>query len=149
MSLFYEMIGVLLGRASEALTAGDLASRQDERSQRELRQITTLLRRISVIWPQLFLALAEESAILEATLRTAVSTARAYQLAATDEGAVTGVADPLIRYRRLLSGLDAMVILLYEHADEPWARAALRSLRRGLAAAADVQGRLVEAMLKA
>ena len=149
MSLFYETIGVLVSRAGETLVRGDLASQRDERGQREFRQVTRLLRRVGVIWPQLFAALAEESAILEDTLRSAASAARDHELTPKDVDAVADVADPLARYSRLLTAIDAMVVLLYEHHDEPWAQDALRSLRRGLAAAAEVQGRLVDAMLAA
>lgn len=147
MSLFYETIGVLVSGAGEALVRSELASQRDERGQREFRQITTLLRRVGVIWPQLFSALAEESAILEETLRAAASVARDHGL--TPDDADADVADPLARYSQLLSAIDAMVVLLYEHYDEPWAQDAVRSLRRGLAAAAEVQGRLVDAMLAA
>ncbi len=149
MSLFYETIGSLVSGAGERLVRSDLASEQDERGQREFRQITTLLRRVGVIWPQLFSALAEESAILEETLRGAAAAARDYELTPGDADAVAEIADPLARYSRLLAALDAMVVLLYEHHDEPWAQDAVRSLRRGLAAAAEVQGRLVDAMLAA
>ena len=149
MSLFYETIGSLVSGAGERLVRSDLAGQRDERGQREFRQITTLLRRVGVIWPQLFAALAEESAILEETLRSAASAARDHELTPKDADAVAEVADPLARYSRLLSALDAMVVLLYEHHDEPWAQDALRSLRRGLADAAEVQGRLVDAMLAA
>ncbi len=149
MSLFYETIGVLVSGAGEALVRSDLANERDERGQREFRQITTLLRRVGVVWPQLFSALAEESAILEKTLRDAASAARDHGLTSNDTDAPAAVADPLARYSRLLTALDAVVVLLYEHYDEPWAQDALRSLRRGLAAAAEVQGRLVDAMLAA
>ena len=148
MSLFYETLGVLVRSAGEALERGDLAGERDERGHREFRQVTALLRRVGVIWPQLFGALAEESAILEETLRGAVSVAREHALAPNDE-ALSQLTDPLARYSRLLTDLDAAVVLLYEHYDETWAQEALRSLRRGLAAAAEVQGRLVDAMLAA
>ncbi len=143
--MFYESIGALLGRAAEAVAADDPSRLVDERGQRERRGTIKLLRRISVIWPKLFQTLEEESAILEATLRSAAEAARAHRLAPTDEGTVS--ADPLERYRRLLYDLDELVILLHEHGQEPWAQDALRSLRRGLADAAEVQGTLVDDML--
>ena len=146
MSLFYETIGPLLGRAADALEGADLPAPPDERRQRELRQIRTLLRRIRAIWPDMFHALAEETAILEATLRAAISQANAHGLDPEGEGAAAG---PLDRYRGLLGALDAMVILLQEHAEEVWAQDAMRSIRRGLADAAEVQGRLVDDMLRA
>ncbi len=154
--MFYESIGTQLGRAAEALTADDPSRALDERGQRERRQITTLLRRIGVIWPKLFRALDEESEILEATRRSAAETARAHGLipdlaadAAADQPPSAGLSDPLMRYRRLQCELDELVILLHEHGTEPWAQDAIGCLRRGLADAAEVQGRLVDEMLAA
>ena len=145
--MFYESIGAQLGRAAEALAADDPRRPVDERSQRERRRTIKMLQRIGVIWPQLFGALAEESAILEATVRSTAEAARAHRLAPADERANAGITDPLVRYRRLHYELDELVILLHEHGEEPWAQDALRSLRRGLAEAAEVQGRLVDHML--
>ncbi len=154
--MFYESIGAQLGRAAEALTADDTSRALDERGQRERRQITTLLRRIGVIWPKLFRALDEESEILEATRHSAAEAARAHRLMpdlpaqdATDQPASAGNVDPLLRYRRLQCELDELVILLHEHGQEPWAQQAIGRLRRGLADAAEVQGRLVDEMLAA
>ena len=156
--MFYESIGAQLGRAAESLAADDPNQPIDERGQRERRQTIKLLRRIGAIWPQLFQALDEESAILEATLRSATEAARANDLALqnnrhedkhedqeTDTSASN--ADPLTRYRGLLLELDGLVIRLHERGHEPWAQDALRSLRRGLSDAAQVQGRLVDEML--
>ena len=156
--MFYESIGAQLGRAAESLAADDPNQPIDERGQRERRQTIKLLRRIGAIWPQLFQALDEESAILEATLRSATEAARANDLALqnnrhedkhedkeTDTSA--GNANPLARYRGLLLELDGLVIRLHERGHEPWAQDALRSLRRGLSDAAQVQGRLVDEML--
>ena len=142
---FYESIGALVGRAAEAREADDPRTPVDERGQRQRRGTIKLLRRIGVILPNVFAALDEESAILETTLRSAVDAAQAHRLAPTDE--LADSADPLDRYRRLLYQLDALVIVLHEHSREPWAQDALRSLRRGLADAAEVQGRLVDDML--
>ena len=69
------------------------------------------------------------------------------RVTATEPGASGAVTDPLARYRGLLRELDEIVILLHEHSRQPWAQDALRALRRGLADAADVQGRLVDEML--
>ena len=154
--MFYESIGAQLVRAAEALTADDPSRALDERGQRERRQITTLLRRVGVIWPKLFRALDEESEILEATRRAAAEAVRAHRPipdlpgeAAAEEPASAGIADPLQRYRRLQCELDELVILLHEHGREPWAQDAIGRLRRGLADAAEVQGRLVDEMLAA
>jgi hypothetical protein len=145
--MFYEAIGAQLGRAAEALAADDPNQPLDARAQQERRQTIKLLRRIGAIWPALFRALDEESAILEATLRNASEAVRAQKLTTGDESPSAGSSDPLARYRMLLCEIDELVILLHRHSQEPWAETALRSLRRGLADAADVQGRLVDDML--
>jgi hypothetical protein len=147
--VFYESIGAQLGRAAEALTADDPARPVDERGQRERRQIISLLRRIAVIWPELFRSLEEESTILAATRNSAAEVVRAHGLDSAGEPASAPLADPLARYRQLHCELDALVILLHEQGPEAWAQDALRSLRRGLADAAEVQGRLVDDMLAA
>ena len=145
--MFYESIGAQLGRVAEALAADDPSRPVDERGQRERRGRIKLLRRIGVIWPELFGALDEETAILEATVQSAAEAARAHRLAPADERASARITNPLVRYRRLHYELDQLVILLHEHGQEPWAQDALRSLRRGLLDAAEVQGRLVDDML--
>ena len=149
--MFYESIGAQLSRAAETLEADDPSRPLDERGQRQRRAAIKLLRRVGVVWPSLFRALDEECAILEATRRSAAEAARARNLAPKGERAnADGAAetdDPFPRYRRLHFELDALVILLYEHFHEPWAQAALRSLRRGLADTAEVQGRVVDDML--
>ncbi len=144
--MFYESIGALLGQAGESIAADDPSLLVDERAQRERRQTTKLLRRIGAIWPQLFQALDEESSILDATLHNACEVAQAHHLAGISRTA-NREADPLVRYRRFLCELDELVIQLHEHSEETWAQDALRSLRGGLADAADVQGRLVDHML--
>ncbi len=143
--MFYESIGASLGRVAETLEADDPRRTVDERGQRERRATVKLLRRIGVIWPSLFQALDKETEILEATLRSTAEALRPHRPVAADEPVLS--AEPLARYRELLYELDQLVILLHEHSDEPWAQAALRSVRRGLADAAEVQGRLVDDML--
>ena len=150
--MFYESIGAQLSRAAEALEADDPGRPVDERGQRQRRATVRLLRRIGVIWPSLFRALDEECAILEATRRSVAEAAQAQHLArgeraSADTAESAEGADPLVRYRRLHYELDALVILLHEHGQEPWAQDTLRSLRRGLADAAEVQGRVVDDML--
>jgi hypothetical protein len=146
MSLFYESIGPLLDKAARVLEREDGPAAGDERTQRELRQTRTLLRRIGAVWPDLFAALEEEIAILSETHGNTASELRTRGL---DVPEAKPCADPLDRYRGLLAALDAAVILLQEHEKEAWAEEATRSLRTGLSAAADVQGRLVDGMLGA
>jgi hypothetical protein len=145
--MFYESIGAQLGRAAVALASDEPDRSLDEREQRERRQITTLCRRIGVIWPELFSALAEESAILDATRRGALESARAHGVVSRGDVRSATLSDPLARYRQLLCEVDELVVLLHAQNDQPWAEEALRILRRGLKDAADVQGRLVDAML--
>ena len=109
MSFFYESIGPLLARAATALEQTDLRTPEDERSQRQLRGLRTLLRRIGAIYPGLFSALEEETEILEATLCAAISQIEAQGLDPEHEDPAGG---PLDRYSGLLGALDAMVILL-------------------------------------
>ena len=147
--MFYELIGTLLGQAAVSLASDSPDRLGDERAQRERRQITALLRRIGAIWPDLFRALEEECSILEKTLRDTAEAARRSGLAASESAALSAGAEPLARYRALHCELDEWVIRLHERDHEPWAGEALRALRRGLADAAEVQGRLVDGMLAA
>ena len=144
--MFYEVIGGLLSRASEGLAEGDAGRRDDERGRRAFRQVTTMLRRLGAIWPQLFAALEEESELLRQAwlLGRAALREHGVEIAAEEEA-----ADPLVRYAQLQRNLDAVVIALHRVESEAWARAALVEVRRGLARAAAVQGRLVDDMLAA
>ena len=56
-------------------------------------------------------------------------------------------SDPLTHYREVLADLDTVVIALHARHDDPVATTAARTVRRGLAAAAAVQGRLVDRAL--
>ena len=145
--MFYELIGILLGDAAVSLESDRPEGIGDERAARERRQITALLRRVGAIWPDLFRAFDEECSILAEPLRVASEAVRANGLAVAESP--LGDSDPLARYRELLVGLDELVILLHEQGHEAWAEDALRGLRRGLADAAEVQGRLVDGMLAA
>lgn len=140
---------MLLGEAAVSLEADRPEEIDDERAARERRQLTALLRRVSAIWPDLFRAIDEECSILGETLRAASEAARANGLAVAESPSASGSRDPLARHRELLVGLDELVLLLHEQGHEAWAQDALRGLRRGLADAAEVEGRLVDGMLVA
>jgi hypothetical protein len=143
--MFYDMMGVVLGRGGVALRdRHSVGSLGDERDQREFRQISLLLRRVSAIWPDLFAALEEETAVLSATL-TAVNEARQAVGMAVDDFPVE--PDPLKRYQSVNRGLEQAVIALHARHEEQWAADALHRLRLGLAEAADIQGRLVDTAL--
>ena len=70
--MFYESIGAQLGRAADLLTEAPTDRGLDDRARRERRQITRLCRRVGRIWPDLFLALEEESRILDETRSAAL-----------------------------------------------------------------------------
>ena len=107
------------------------------------------MRRIGAIWPILFQALAQETAILEATLKSALESARENALPVPPSPDEPAPADPLERYRGLLREIDEILVEFHAREDEAWAGEAVRRVRRGLADAAEVQGRVVDAMLAA
>lgn len=143
--MFYELIGIVLGRGGAALRDRHSEGVSgDERDQREFRQIALLLRRVAAIWPALFAALTEETAVLAATLADVNEALRGAGAAVKEP---QSGQDPLAQYRSLNRALEQAVVALHSRHDEPWASAALRRLRLGLAEAADIQGRLVDAAL--
>lgn len=144
--MIYEAIGPLMRHAGEALTTrhGE-RSPKDVRTDREFRQIATLLSRIGDIWPYLFDALDRENRTFAATL-DAVRAECAANSVQLPEPTVASL-DPLVRYRENLADLDATVLALQQHVGRPWADAAVRRLRAGLAEAADIQGELIDRAL--
>ena len=146
--MFYESIGAQLGRAADLLTEAPTDRGLDDRARRERRQITRLCRRVGRIWPDLFLALEEESRILDETRSAALGVVKAHGLVVTDHPPISAhLGDPLARYRQLLLEVDELVILLHTQRSDGWAQQSLSALRSGLAEAAEVQGRLVDKML--
>ena len=143
--MFYDALGSLLGQAGAAMDSpsGD-AMPADGRTQRESRQIALLLRRTRAIWPSLFASLARETEILRLGLEEANALLTARGLAACRADAD---ADPLLTYRRISRALDHAVERLATLADQDWAAQALVELRRRLAEAEEIQGRLVDQML--
>lgn len=144
--MIYEAIGPLMRHAGEALTTRHSGTvPKDVRSDREFRQVATLLNRIGSIWPRLFDSLARENRVFEQTLKQV----RAECSANSAELPPPTVAstDPLVRYRECLLDLDRAVQALQTHAGRPWADAAIRRLRAGLATAADIQGELIDQAL--
>lgn len=144
--MFYDALGRLMGQSGDVLAgrSGEGGSEGDGRDQRELRQIGVLLRRTSGIWHELFATLEAETRVLEKALEEANGSLR-------DAGAATIViheeGDPLGRYRAMERAIDEALRVLLASGDEDWAHTARRALRKQLAAAADVQGRLADAML--
>jgi hypothetical protein len=144
--LIYEAIGPLVRHAGEALTSRHSgAGPKDVRTDREFRQIATLLSRIGSIWPHLFDALDRENRVFVATLEEVRAACAAHGVELPPP-AVTSL-DPLIRYREALAELDVAVQALQGHRGAPWADAAVRRLRAGLAEAAEIQGELIDQAL--
>ena len=142
--MFYEGIGKLIGEAASMLAEERQGG--DAKDQRAQRGITTLLRRLGAVWPGVFDALREETRVLEATLDAARKVVVEHGLTLSPEPAVP---DPVGHYGALQRELDGLVERLHAQEGAAWAEAALRDVRRGLAEAAEVQGRLVDAMLAA
>jgi hypothetical protein len=140
--MFYEGIGKLLAEAASLLAAGQKGG--DAKAQRAQRGITTLLRRLGAVWPGVFDALRDETSVLEVTLASARKVATEHGIEIEREARVT---DPVGHYGALQRELDAIVERFHAAGDEAWAQSALRDIRRGFAEAAEVQGRLVDAML--
>ena len=116
----------------------------DVKAQRARRGNTTLVRRLGAVWPAVFSALRDETAVLETTLADACRVAAEHGIEIEREASV---ADPVGHYAALQRDLDTVVERLHAAGDEAWAQSALRDMRRGFAEAADVQGHLVDAML--
>jgi hypothetical protein len=145
--VFYEAIGTLIANSADALTERHGDGRvKDVRDEREFRQITLLLRRVAAIWPDLFSSLEEELAVLDETLAAAVAAYPDLRVQLPGTGAPRS-SDPLTHYREVLADLDTVVIALHAGHEDPAAAAAARTVRRGLAAAAAVQGHLVDRAL--
>ena len=141
MSL-YELIGDLLSGASGVLEAGGIQGR-DERSQRDLRQIALLNRRVAAMWPQLFASLWRENAVLQATLDDVRS--RIDQQELPQEALPDWSDDPIVLHGQLLRALNDAEALLLDHSDQPWAIEARGVFRRGLADAIRAEEDMVEA----
>ena len=144
--MIYEAIGPLALHAGEALISRHKGpGPKDVRADREFRQIALLMSRIGTIWPQLFDALDRENRVFMATLEDVRAQCAAHGVRLPPP-AVTSL-DPLIRYREALAELDEVVLALQGHWGKPWADAAARRLRAGLAEAADIQGELIDQAL--
>jgi hypothetical protein len=141
MSL-YELMGDLLAGASTVLEAGGIQGR-DERSQRDLRQIALLNRRLAVMWPQLFASLWRENSALQATLVEVRDRIDQQELRQEDLPAWS--EDPIVFHGQLLRALNDAEALLLLHSSQPWAVAARRVFRRGLTDAIRAEEEMVEA----
>ena len=138
----YELMGDLVGNAGTVLESGEIAGR-DEHSQRELRQVGLLLKRVAVMWPRLFSSLWEENAALAATLTEVQS--RIEQHGLVQDRLTADPDDPIVRNQQLLRALNEAEATLLGHPNESWAIEARRVLRHGLTDAIAAQGEMVEA----
>ena len=145
--MFYEAIGTLIANSADALTERHGDGRvKDVRDEREFRQITLLLRRVAAIWPDLFSTLEEELSVLDETLAAAVAAYPDLRFQLSGASAPRS-CDPLTHYREVLADLDTVVIAVHARNEDPGANAVARTVRRGLAAAAALQGHLVDRAL--
>ena len=145
--MFYQALGDLIGQAGDAIAAADARASEsagDARDARESRQIGLLLRRARGVWPLLFETLQAETRVLEVALAELDDAFDAHGEERVERG---GELDPLARYRDLERSLDRALVRLCEREGEAWAKAARAALRARLAEAAEVQGRLTDAML--
>jgi hypothetical protein len=143
--MFYDALGSLLGQAGDAIERAGERTESDARGQREARQIGLLLRRTYAIWPRLFETLVTETGIL---VRGLEEVNIELDRRGLETNRVPPESDPLAYYRSIGLALDATIARLGERPAEDWSEAALASLRRSLAESAEVQGRLVDEMLK-
>jgi hypothetical protein len=141
MSL-YEMIGDLLAGAGEVLGEGHIAGR-DDRSQRDLRQIALLNKRLAAMWPDLFASLWRENVALQATLDDVRARIEAHGLA--PDPIPPGSDDPVALNARLIRALNEAQAILHAHAEEAWAVDARRVLRHGVTEAIGAAEGIVEA----
>jgi hypothetical protein len=141
MSL-YELMGDMLAGASKVLEAGGIQG-CDERSQRDLRQVALLNRRLAVMWPQLFASLWRENTALQATLVEVRDRIEQQELRQEDLPAWS--EDPIVLHGQLLRALNDAGALLLLHSDQLWAVEARRIFRRGLTDAILAEEDMVEA----
>ena len=148
--MFYEGLGLLLRRGAEVLDRTPLQA-DDERTQRQLRMLTSLVLRSGVVLPMMFAAVEDELRVLERTRadldRDLIRLGRPSPCGAQP---VPAGDDPLARLRRLRAQIDDGVVELHRcDTADPEVAAARRWLRQGLREAAEIEGRLVDAMLAA
>ena len=148
--MFYSVVGALLSKASSALQADGLAG-DDDFAVSQRRRVVALLRRLGRIWPDLFSALQRQNIVLsDAAARARQELSRHGLVEAPTHGSDPGDGsspaewpDPLAIHAFLLADLDRLVVTLHTAGSSGWAREARRRLRRDLAAAADIESRLL------
>jgi hypothetical protein len=126
--MFYELFGLLLEQASEALSTAVRPHVADERARTQLDAAAALLADLAAMWSRLFSALEAEAEILEAEMRG-------------EQLPVESAPDPLARYRAAIAELNDRIRTLDAGGPE---EQAVERLRTALLAAAEIQGALVQ-----
>ena len=123
--MFFDSWGRILSRSAEVLRNDIRPAIDDEFLIQQLDAVAVIVSEVGAAWPDLFCALERENALLEQALGQPA----------------TGDDDPLRRNRELLTALDELMWTLHDRGDEQ----ALRTARKGLRAAAEVERELLAA----
>jgi hypothetical protein len=124
--VFFDSWGRILSRAAEVLRNDIRPAIDDEFLIQQLDAVAVIVSEVGAAWTELFAALERANSLLEQTLREI-----------GEDG--DHDADPLQRNRDLLTALDQRMWELHDRGDEQ----ALRTARRGLVAAAEVERELL------
>jgi hypothetical protein len=127
--VFFDSWGRILSRSAEVLRNDIRPAIDDEFLIQQLDAVAVIVSEVGAAWADLFSALERENALLEQTLGESQSLSE------------QPVADPLRRNRELLTALDEVMWTLHDRGDER----ALRTARKGLQAAAEVERELLAA----
>jgi hypothetical protein len=139
--MLYDEPGPLLARAGELLASGAT----DEQVLSQLRPIGVQLKRLGAMWPDLFMTLARENAVLvSARDEIAASLDAHLPEAAAGLTAADDPDDPVMVYRHVLRQLNDVLPVLHEHRRTPWGASALAALRLAITEAGRVQAMMVD-----
>jgi hypothetical protein len=141
----YDAPGELLNQIALAVTSAPEGS-DDPAWERDLHQIEIVSRRMAAMWRDLFACLWKENDILEATLEEILAR---FEFPPPVVTSGSRRDDPLELHSALLGDLNRIFAVLEDDSPSAWAQDARRILRRGLGAAAEVQGRIVDAAFDA
>lgn len=136
--MLYEEPGQLLSRAGQLLASGNV----DEQVLTQLRSIGVQLKRLGAMWPDLFITLAQENAILLKARADVAAHMRGHDIGLPHLGG-PDPEDPINLYRHLLKQLNDALPLLHQHRHDASA-AALTSLRQAIREAGRVQAQMVD-----
>ena len=134
--MFFDSWGRILSRSGEVLRSDIRPAIDDQFLIQQLDAVAVLVSEVGAAWADMFAALERENELLERTLRDACG---ALERPARELD--RRPADPLRRNRELLTALDDAIWALHDRHDE----SALRTARKGLRAAAQVERELLAA----